>query len=455
MTLPTEEQSSASDFKFALPDWPYDFWPLSPVASATWDQLAADRLITTKMLTVSPMKPSTDLTHFEARIYEEIAAYEEITGGSLRCDGFASRGKKRLGRLEAHLVFQKSPDMILLKRLMRKIGSVVVTGEYDSAEDWTHLSQDRKNHPPHNGCLHYVAQHADHPDNQRIWNKILPAGRKTVAPAKQDSVQSQRDAEFQRELENKVWLGQNNRPRRKTAIRGGLEAGERRAVRGFVVRTLPKPVPMMTAEQAAPRRRVLDAGKRRLLPNGQVVMTLPRSDWAALFGVGSITGGSRTAANGADRIDENIADVDAIPTGLPDSGTQSAVGKPGNGMLTVGRHTLVEIHLEEYEEKTWREWIYRTIKFIHTFRDDQGRRYRWYGSNPRPVNLRGYRYPGRYPVLRGVPLTFAANVREIWPNGTVSISRPYVRLDRQPEATRRVYAREFEIPLDELGLEEQ
>ena len=38
MTLPTEEQSSASDFKFALPDWPYDFWPLKPVAEAAFDR---------------------------------------------------------------------------------------------------------------------------------------------------------------------------------------------------------------------------------------------------------------------------------------------------------------------------------------------------------------------------------------------------------------------------------
>jgi hypothetical protein len=77
----------------------------------------------------------------------------------------------------------------------------------------------------------------------------------------------------------------------------------------------------------------------------------------------------------------------------------------------------------------------------------------WYGTNPTPVNLRGYRYPGRYPVLRGVPLTFAANVREIWPDGTASISRPYIRLDRQPEATRRAYAKGYGIPLGELGLE--
>ncbi len=216
MTLPTEEQSSASDFKFALPDWPYDFWDLKPVAEAAFDRFTADRLITTKMLTVSPMSPSTDLTHFEARIYEEIASYEEATGGPLRCDGFASRGKNGLGRLESHLLFQKSPDMALLKRLMRKIGSVIVTGEYDSAEDWTRLSQDLKNHPPHDGCLHYVAQHAEHADNRRIWNKVLPMGRET-AEVVVTPEPSPQDAEFQRELDDAVWLGQNNRPRRKTA----------------------------------------------------------------------------------------------------------------------------------------------------------------------------------------------------------------------------------------------
>jgi hypothetical protein len=43
----------------------------------------------------------------------------------------------------------------------------------------------------------------------------------------------------------------------------------------------PKPVPVQTAQQSAPRRRELAAGKRCLLPNGQVVMTLPRSDRAA------------------------------------------------------------------------------------------------------------------------------------------------------------------------------
>jgi hypothetical protein len=57
-------------------------------------------------------------------------------------------------------------------------------------------------------------------------------------------------------------------------------------------------------------------------------------------------------------------------------------------------------------------------------------------------------------VLPEVSLTFSATVREIWPDGTVSLSRPYVRLDRQPEATRRIYAEEHGIPLGELGLDD-
>jgi len=164
-------------------------------------------------------------------------------------------------------------------------------------------------------------------------------------------------------------------------------------------------------------------------------------------------GGQCADENRADGINEIIVPVDAIPTDSTGSDRTLDSGKPGNGMLTVGRHTLIELHLEEQEAVECRSWIYRTIKFLRIFRGDQGRRYCWYGSNPRPVNLHGYKYSGRYPVLRGVPLTFAANIREIWPDGTVSISRPYIRLDRQPEATQRIYAEECGIPLGELGLE--
>jgi len=167
------------------------------------------------------------------------------------------------------------------------------------------------------------------------------------------------------------------------------------------------------------------------------------------------TGGRCASEIGAYRIDENIADVAAIPTGSPDSCTQFDAAEPGSEPIATERHTLVELHLERQEAVECRSWLYRTIKFVHIFRDDQGRRYCWYASNSKLVNLRGYKYPGRYPVLRGVPLTFDANVREVWPDGTVSLSRPYIRLDRQPGATRRAYAQRFGIPLGELVLESE
>ncbi len=228
--------SASTEFKFALPEWPYNFWDLPPVPSAAFDRFTEDRFITTKMLTVSPMSSSTDLVHFETRIYEEIAAYEEATGGPLRCDGFASRGEKGIGRLEAHLVFRKRPNMILLKKLMRKIGSTVITGDYDPAEDWTRLSQEYKNHPPHNGCLHYTSQHAEHPDNRRLWNN--PDNRKTVAVAPVQE-QDERDASFQRDLEEGIWLGQNKQPKTWEVENGEMVEGELRLVRGAVMMELP------------------------------------------------------------------------------------------------------------------------------------------------------------------------------------------------------------------------
>ena len=76
-----------------------------------------------------------------------------------------------------------------------------------------------------------------------------------------------------------------------------------------------------------------------------------------------------------------------------------------------------------------------------------------HSPNPTLISLSGYQCSGRCRVLPGFPLTFAANVREIVPDGTVSVSRPYIRLDRQPAATRRTYARQFGISLDELGLD--
>jgi hypothetical protein len=90
------------------------------------------------------------------------------------------------------------------------------------------------------------------------------------------------------------------------------------------------------------------------------------------------------------------------------------------------------------------------------FRDDEGLTYRWKGSNPEPVNVRGYRRdPGRYRLIPGVTLDFRANIYGNWPDGTIRISRPYFRLDTQPDAAKREYARKYSIPLEDLGLDSE
>jgi hypothetical protein len=137
--------------------------------------------------------------------------------------------------------------------------------------------------------------------------------------------------------------------------------------------------------------------------------------------------------------------------------TNSASGLNGDrdvyiAPLAPGRQILVGLVLLDCVPVEIGRGRYRKTIFCHSFADDQGRQYRWYASNPTPTTLHGYRYPGRYAVLPDVPLTFAATVREIWRDGTVSISRPYIRLDQQPEPARRDYAREFGIPLDQLSL---
>jgi hypothetical protein len=123
--------------------------------------------------------------------------------------------------------------------------------------------------------------------------------------------------------------------------------------------------------------------------------------------------------------------------------------------LAVGRQTLVGLRLLDFVAVEIGRGRYRSTVFCHSFADDQGRQYRWYATNPTPAHPRGYRHPGRYAVLPDVPLTFAAAVREIWRDGTVSISRPYIRLDRQCAATRREYAKQHGIELIELDLESE
>ncbi len=110
------------------------------------------------------------------------------------------------------------------------------------------------------------------------------------------------------------------------------------------------------------------------------------------------------------------------------SGSQQTVP----GKLLLGRRLLRGMRLESctLDDRFGMTALY------HTFRDDQGLSYRWNGSNPEPVNVRGRLQPGRYRLIPGVPLDFRASVFGHWPDGTIRISRPYFRLDGQPEATR-------------------
>jgi hypothetical protein len=121
--------------------------------------------------------------------------------------------------------------------------------------------------------------------------------------------------------------------------------------------------------------------------------------------------------------------------------------------LVPGRQILVGLRLVDSDVINTRRGRYRSTKYALTFRDDHGRQYRWYGTNPSPITLCGYRHAGRYPVSPWVPLTFSATVREIWRDGTASISRPYIRLDRQPEPTKRAYGQQLGISLEALELE--
>jgi len=136
------------------------------------------------------------------------------------------------------------------------------------------------------------------------------------------------------------------------------------------------------------------------------------------------------------------------PIGTNTDAAQSAIGA-----LALGRQTMVGLVQEEFEVREWRCGLWPNRRFLHIFRDDQGRRYRWYGTNPAPINVRGYQHRGRYPVLPGVPLTFNSTVTDIWSNETIIISNSYIRLDRQSEETKRAYALAFDISFDELGLD--
>jgi hypothetical protein len=240
------------------------------------------------MATLKPIpgKPCYRCSIFEQRIRSRADRYNDVSGVPMAYAGFVTRGKDGTGKCEAHLIFPEKgiPDFAIFKKVFRESFDLCVTGTYQDHEVRPRISKN-KNRTAHRIVLAYVASHADHKGSHALWELGTGDNEET----------RERDAEFQRGLENQAWLGQN---KPKTVFSGDLVAGQQRAVGLSVLRELPRMSKqpsaerrvMLSAAQAAPRRRELSAGKRRLLPNGQVVMTLPRSDSARLFDVVRISG---------------------------------------------------------------------------------------------------------------------------------------------------------------------
>ena len=110
------------EYKYAKPSWDYTFTPLTIVSENIYNQLTVEGFITTLMLTLSP-PPLSESTGFNAIgthekvVMRVINQYKRETGLMLPCAGFVAAGHNGHGRAEAHLVFQKRPDMIALKRI--------------------------------------------------------------------------------------------------------------------------------------------------------------------------------------------------------------------------------------------------------------------------------------------------------------------------------------------------
>ncbi len=120
-----------------------------------------------------------------------------------------------------------------------------------------------------------------------------------------------------------------------------------------------------------------------------------------------------------------------------------------------GRRVHLALRLEKRRVRTRLAWGYVEPSITCLFRDDLGGSASWTGRNSKPVNARGYRHPGRYPILRNVELQVSATVKSVEDDGTVVLTRPYIRLDRQPEATKRAYVEQCGVGPSEVGLGEE
>ncbi len=112
---------------------------------------------------------------------------------------------------------QADEDMRLLKSLCRKMGgNLRATGNYDELEDWTKMSLDDKNSPPHDGCLHYVAKHASYPEFVFCTNGLqLPADLLVQREPEPPVAQQQPEPELTRlestQEADAAWLAENER----------------------------------------------------------------------------------------------------------------------------------------------------------------------------------------------------------------------------------------------------
>lgn len=107
----------------------------------------------------------------ENRLHKCLVDYEKATGKKLRHAGWITRGKNGRKRCELHFGVPRGHhvDWRALKACLRKRFDCVVTGEY-AADEEVPANPKKRNSPPHDIVLEYLASHADHPNAHVLWS---------------------------------------------------------------------------------------------------------------------------------------------------------------------------------------------------------------------------------------------------------------------------------------------
>ena len=231
------------------------------------------------MLTFRELPPitGTDIPltpeQLEQRVLDTLREYHRESGDYVPMLGVLAPSKKGTGYWHIHILLQRHNrskekplvDPELLTRLARKRWLVFKLSNHpklQNSDDETDL-------------LEYVSGHME-----RLGAKFLPglgvrtnfskdrsltaAERRAAAPAEETGKRRASPTPTPQELARKQRAAeQRTRP---------IYRPRRTPGRTLFIK---KPTPTPT-----PGRRCLEAGKRREMSNGQVVMTLPRSDWA-------------------------------------------------------------------------------------------------------------------------------------------------------------------------------